>query len=554
MLCSLSIRNFAIIASLDVDFGSGFSALTGETGAGKSILIGALELALGARASADQVRSGAARATVDAVFDLEQSAEAAAVVAQMGFELEEGRLLLSREVTAGGKSSARIAGRMATAAQLREIGEWLLDLHGQHEHQSLLSSARHRELMDDWAGASVLPLRQVVARAFEGAQSLQAEMQRLEMDARDRERTLDLYRFQVEEIRNAALSPGEEADLQAEAKRLANAENLSSSVLQAVSDLEADETGALALVSAAARALESAAAIDASLAPLLEAVRSASYNLEEAARDLARYTDAVEPDPQRLAEVEERLDLLKRLKRKYGDTVEEIIRYGQETAEKLDALTHSEQRLDELKAEVGVAQRELQEAAVALTCARRSAATAFEQAVLAELGDLALERARLEVAISPAEMSSLGADRVEMLFAANPGEPLRALARVASGGELSRVMLAIKSALARQEPLPTMVFDEIDVGVGGRTATTIGVKMASLARAAQVICITHLAQIASRADVHYRIEKVAQGDRAIVMVVRLSPEERVEELARMAGGELTAAALEHARAMLQAAG
>jgi DNA repair protein RecN (Recombination protein N) len=554
VLSTLSVRNFAIIDRLDLEFGPGFNVLTGETGAGKSILLGALNLILGARAGAEMVRSGADRATIDAVFDVAGAPHLSEAVERMGYELEDGQLFLSREVAASGKSTCRIAGRPATVTQLKELGDWLVDLHGQHEHQSLLAVSRHLDMLDDWGGREVAALRAQVAEAFLAAQRLRREKESLEADARERAHLIDLYQFQVKEITDARLTEGEDEELASEYKRAANAQKLAEAALTAAEALGGGDSGsggALNALNMAVRVLEEAAALDETLSPALEAIRSASYELVETERDLIRYQDGMEFNPERLEQIEERLELLRTLKRKYGDTIAEIVAYGSETADKLDALTHSEERGAQLDAEIARAEKRLRDLCAQLTSKRCKAAEEFGRITLAELRDLALEKARFEVRMEVGEPTARGADRVEFLIATNPGEPLRPLAKVASGGEISRVMLAIKSALARQEPLPTMVFDEIDVGVGGRTAIAIADKMATLARNAQVLCITHLAQIASRGAIHFYIEKSVIGDRTVTTVVPLTPEERVEEIARMLGGvEMTDAVIRHAREML----
>lgn len=553
VLSTLSIRNFAIIDRLDLQFGPGFNVLTGETGAGKSILMDALNLILGARAGAEMVRSGAERATIDAVFDVSLSPSLQEIVSQMGYDLESDQLFLSREVAANGKSSCRIAGRPATVAQLKELGDWLVDLHGQHEHQSLLAVARHMDMLDDWGGRAIADLRLRNAEAYQALHKLGRERESLETDARERAHLLDLYQFQVKEIREAKLMPGEDKELQTEHRRVANAQKLAEAAQLAAEALGGGETvtGVLTGLNLAARSLEEASLLDATLAPALEAVRSAVYELSETERDLIHYQDGVEFDPDRLAQIEERLETMRNLKRKYGDTIEEILSYRDETTAKLEALAHSEERGEQLAQEIAKAEKHLRELCGRLSGLRCKAAEEFQAITLAELRDLAMEKARFEVQIEVGEPTARGSDRVEFLIATNPGEPLRPLAKVASGGEISRVMLAIKSALARQEALPTMVFDEIDVGVGGRTANVIADKIVTLAANAQVLCITHLAQLASRAATHFYIEKSVKEERTVVTVTPLGANERIAEVARMLGGDkLTETVLSHAREML----
>jgi DNA repair protein RecN (Recombination protein N) len=552
MLRTLSVRNFAIIDRLDLEFGSGFNVLTGETGAGKSIIMDALNLLLGSRAGAEMVRSGAERATIDAVFDVGGSPELKALVAELGFDLEEDQLFVSREVAAGGKSTCRLGGRPASVTQLKAVGEWLVDLHGQHEHQSLLAVARHLDMLDDWGGKPVQSLRAEVATAYAKVQSLRREKEELEKDSRERAHLLDLYQFQAKEIQEARLTVGEDDELQTEHSRVANAQRLAEAAQAAAATLSGEESiGVLGSLAIAVRGLEEAANLDATLAPMLEALRSAAYELTETERDLVRYQDEIEFDPERLEQIEERLETLRTLKRKYGDSIEEILAYGAETAAKVETLSNSEERGAQLDVEIGKADKRLRELCAKLSAVRAKAAKEFQSITLSELRELALEKARFEVHIAQGEPTAKGTDRVEFVIATNPGEPLRPLAKVASGGEISRVMLAVKAALARQEALPTMVFDEIDIGVGGRTANAIADKMATLAKSAQILCITHLAQIASRGQHHYYIEKQVKGDRTIVTVIPLTPDQRVSEIARMIGGaKLSETVLQHAREML----
>lgn len=554
MLQTLSIRNFAIIEKLDIEFGAGLNVMTGETGAGKSIVMDALNVILGGRAGVEMVRGGAEKAAVDAVFSVAGSPEVCALVDEMGFPMEEQTLLLSREINASGKTTARIGGRIATVAQLKEVGDWLVDLHGQHEHQSLLAVPRHLDMLDEWGGKEVFALRAEVAEAFQKVSRLVRERAALETDARERTHLLDLYQFQTQEIAEAKLQSGEEEELLADASRLANAQRLAEAASAGAAALSGEQgMGALEILAAALRGLEDAAALDSALAPIVETMSSAVYELEEVAHDLVRYQDGIEFNTERLEQIEERLELLRNLKRKYGSTLEEILAYQEATLQKLDALTHSEERGQQMDTEIARAREVLEKKCAKLSARRQKLAKEFSQTVLAELRDLAMEKTRFEAHIETGEPTSKGRDRVEFLLAPNPGEPLKPLARVASGGEISRVMLAIKSAMARQEPLPTMVFDEIDVGVGGRTASVIADKLDALGQSAQILCITHLPQIASRGRVHFYIEKNTSGKRTVTSVLPLSPEARVQELARMLGGtEVTETVLQHAREMLRA--
>jgi len=559
MLVELHVTNFALIDRLDLTFGAGLNILTGETGAGKSIIIDALGLALGGRAGADLVRTGAAKATVEAVFDLSRApAEVRRRLAEAGLDgdEEEDTLMVTRELArAGGKSQCRINGRLMPIGVLKEITEGLVDVHGQHEHQSLLAADHHIDILDNWGGKDALALRQQVASLFGEAGALKRELERLRTDARERARMLDLYRFQQEELAGAALQPGEEEELAADRSRLANSEKLSAAASDAYATLSGAERGAGALdaLNAALAAVEHVAALDENLSPLAETLQSAVSFAEDAARELRVYQESVEFNPERLEEIEARLDLIRTLKRKYGETLEEIIAYAAELNGKLDALENSEAREEELTADIGKSEAKLNAAAARLTKVRRKASENFAAGIARELGDLGMAATQFEVSIESQPVTSKGADRVEFLLSPNPGEPLRPLAKIASGGEMSRIMLAMKSVLARTGAIPTMIFDEIDVGVGGRTAQTIGDKLEALAREAQIMCITHLPQIASRAGSHFFIEKQVHEGRTTVSVAPLDSEGRIEEIARMLGGSRRSeAVVQHAREMLAA--
>ena len=559
MLRELHVTNFALIDRLDLVFGAGLNILTGETGAGKSIIIDALGLTLGERAGADLVRTGAVRATIEAVFDLSDTPpDIRTHLAAAGLETDddEDTLIIARElVRSTGKSQCRINGRLVPVAVLREIGDGLIDVHGQHEHQSLLSSDRHVDILDNWCGKDALTLRAEVAGQLASLNVLRRELEKLRTDARERVRMLDLYRFQQEEISTAQLRPGEEEELIADRSRLANAEKLATGAADAYAVLTGAERGSGALdgLNAALAAVEHAAVMDDALNSVANALREAVSYAEEAGQDLRHYQDKIEFNPERLEEIEGRLDLLRTLKRKYGETVEEMIAYGAELDTKLDLLENSEAREADLAAAIAKGETEVGKTAGRLTTLRKKGAANFAKKIAGELGDLGMAATKFEVSIEPHAITSKGGDQVEFLLSPNPGEPLRPLAKIASGGEMSRIMLAMKSVLAKTGTIATMIFDEIDVGVGGRTAQVIADKLDGLAKDAQILCITHLAQIASRADLHFLIEKTQTRDHTTVSVAPLNAEERVEEIARMLGGtRRTEAVVQHAREMLAA--
>ena len=550
MLHALHIENLAIIDRLEVAFEAGFNALTGETGAGKSILIDALNLALGERADISLIRAGAEKLRVNAVFEVPNDPELHALLGELGVEPEDGLLYLSREVHTSGRSIARINGQPAPVSALKALGERLIDMHGQHEHQSLLKPSSHLEFLDRWLGEPALKLRQQVREAVSALRQTERELQEIVAREREREQMLDLYRFQVDEIRAANLQVGEDEQLETEARRLVYAEKLVALAGNAY-DALMGEHGAYDQAASASRNLTEIARIDPSVSPWGEMLESALVQLEEVAHNLRAYAESIEYDPARLEAVIERQELIKRLKRKYGDTIEAVLQYADEAAAKLHALETQTERRAELEAELARLQESAHALCEQLSALRRDGAQRFADAVQAALRTLAMERAQFTVEVRPKPMDATGADSVEFLFSANPGEPPRPLSKIASGGEMSRVMLALKTVLADAAPVPTLVFDEIDAGIGGRTAHAVGEQIAQLAQHCQILCITHLPQIACRANHHLLIEKHTDGAATRASVQPLTGEARVQEIARMLAGTPTETALQHARELLR---
>lgn len=550
MLVELAVENFALVEKVRLPFGAGLNLLTGETGAGKSILLDALGMVLGERATGDLVRHGCDKARVEAVFQMDETPEPRLLQAleSTGIELEDGLLILSRELTAAGKSQARVNGRPITVGTLKTLGDALVDIHGQHEHQSLMAVERHTDLLDLWAGADVQKKKATVLEAYEAARAARREWEALLRDARERARTLDLLSYQRDEIEAAAPKVGEDEDLAAEKLKLGSAERLHAAAQSAYSALR--DSGAIEALSSAVGEIERASRLDPSLSSLLETLQSALYAADDAARDVRTYRDSVEFQPERLEEIEARLDILKTLKRKYGEGLAEVLAYHTEISERLETLENAEERLGQLERATKDAEAELARRCATLTEARKKAAAPFAKAIQTELKDLAMAATRFSVSIEPKEPGASGADAVEFLISPNPGEPLRPLAKIASGGELSRLMLALKSVMARNIAPPVMVFDEIDSGIGGRTGTILAEKLHTLAGRAQTLCITHLPQIAAKGDVHFFIEKRVEGKRTVIHVAPLGGEARVSEIARMLGGEATEAVVKHARELL----
>lgn len=555
MLRTLAIRDLAIIDRLEVEFENGLNALTGETGAGKSIIIGALGLALGDRTTPDIVRAGASAASVSALFDVRTWPRIIESLAASGYTAPHGELLITREVQNNGKSSARVGDRPAPLSHLRDIAESLVDMHSQHDHQTLLSVKRHIDLLDTWGGEELLDLRGRTKEAWKEALDTRNRLQRLVGTEQERLRQLDLLRFQIQDIASADLRDGEEEDLNAEAIRLRNITKLRDSVTGALSYLQDRQDSALDSLHFASRSLEHAANLDPALAASLDLLQSARYDAEEATRALADYVHTLDADPMRLESIQQRLGRISDLKRKYGPTVSDVLLYAARAQDELDGLEGSDEDQVTLEQRYTTL-REIHESLCAeLSFGRITAAERLEQRIGVELKDVALEHAVFRVAFESTDPGPNGSDSVEFLIAPNRGEPPRPLARIASGGEISRVMLAIKSAVAAAGSVPTLVFDEADAGIGGRTAEAIGQKMRRLSAGAHVLCITHLPQIAVAAHHQYAIEKNEANGRSVVRIRRIEDEERVDELARMiAGSVVTDAVRKHVRELLASGG
>jgi DNA repair protein RecN (Recombination protein N) len=554
MLTELRIRDFAIIDRLAVRLEPGLNVLTGETGAGKSIIVGALSLLLGERASADVVRSGAESAEVEGVFDIESVAALGALLAERGLESEDGLLILRREVSAGGRGRVWINGRAATVALLNELGTYLVDLHGQHEHQSLLHQRHQRSLLDAYAGAGADA--DEVRRQYDRLREAEARLVTLDEQVRQTEQRADYLRFQVDEIERAKVRPGEADELEVEARRLAHAGELAGLAGTLHNELYAGEGAVATRLAELRRVLEQIIRIDTSLQAWREVVENALYGLEELGREMGGYASAVEHDPARLDQIRHRQELLERLQRKYGPELEDVARTAEAARAELAALDSSALDRDEIEREIGRARRALTEAAERLTAARQAGAQRLTDEIAGALPELGMTAASFLVELTPrTEIAASGAEDVEFRIAVNAGFEPKPLARVASGGELSRVMLALKTALARLDSIPTLIFDEIDAGIGGRVANQVGDKLRRVALQHQVFVITHLPQIASRADHHMLVQKELSADgMTATRVVHVSGDDRVRELARLLGGDPeSSVSLQHARELLASA-
>lgn len=557
MLASLYIENYALVESLSTEFDAGFTVLTGETGAGKSILIGALQLAVGARA--DLVRDDGAMVAAEFVVDRADPVNARLV--DLDIPVEDGRLVLSRRIGRGG-GACRINGRPATVSMLRTLGELLVDFHGQHDHQSLLRPRSHLRFVDAYGGAPLAAELAAYQALYDERARVMESLKAITRDDREARRRADLLRYQLDEIDRASLTPGEEASLIAERRRLANAETLALRAREAALALGGDEAEASAreLIALAISALDELARLDPELEPLSAEVRGALVTVEEAARSLSDYANDVELDEARLEEVEGRLALLHDLKRKYGDSVEEVLAYRASVAAEVASIENADATIDELTRRLEDLAGQLASTASTLTELRRVAAARLVRRVSARLGKLGIPEGRLEVDHEVlrelSEFTRRGADRLEFLLRSNPGQPPLPLAKIASGGELSRTMLALKAESALDEEIPTLVFDEIDAGIGGTTSAQVGRELMALAMRrsrTQVLCVTHSPQIAALAHHQIAVSKSQEGSRSVIRARRVAQEERVAELARMLGaGPDDEAAFEHAEVLVQA--
>ena len=550
MLVELRIRDYAVVEDLTLSLGPGLNALTGETGAGKSIIVGALSLLLGERASAGVVRAGAERATVEAVFDVSRLDGVEARLEELGFRPEEGHLILRREVAAEGRNRAWVNGSPATAGVVGELGGTLVDLHGQHEHQTLLRSGEQRQILDAFAGAE--SEADTVARIHAAVRTLRRDLEEREARVREVESRADFLRFQLGEIEGAKLHPGEDGELESESKRAEHLEELMEGASGLHDALYGGEEALADRVAEIQSRLGRLARFDPSLGELADSLESAYHTLSDAGRRLGEYAAGVEHDPRRLEEVRRRLDLIFRLKRKYGPELADVLANGQRVREELQELEEADHDLGELRRGLEEAQKELAAAAERLGALRRSAAADLSKAVETALPELGLAGASFQVRLRALEeIGPHGGEAVDFLFAANAGFETMPLSRIASGGELSRVMLALKSILARVDQIPVLVFDEIDAGIGGVVATAVARKLSEVARRHQVFVVTHLPQLASRSDAHLLVEKRQRRGSTVTSVRTLEGEERVEEIARMLGGDPeSAASREHAREML----
>lgn len=552
------IENYAVIERLRVRFHRGLNLLTGETGSGKSIVVDAFGLLLGGRASPEMIRTGADRARVSGIFEAPPAA-VCALLQEAGMEPEEEELLIEREILAGGKSRAFVCNRPVTAALLRQIGQHLGDIHGQHEQQRLYDPGAQLEILDVFAGAG--PLLDEVRELHRRWRACRQELEELERNEQEKERLADLWAFQCKEIEQAAPKAGEDVELEAERRRLQNFARIEEAARGAYEALYEAEDSALARIRASLRRLEDAGRIDPQLGELAGGLRGAELGVEEAALGLRDYLSHLEFHPERLEVIEARLAALDKLKRKYGPGLEQVLAYLEEVREKLAAVENAADRRAALERQLKELSQSYERAAGRLSASRKEAARRLSGKVEEELAALAMERTRFRIQFAEAPWSAEGFDAVKFLVSANPGEEPRPLEKVASGGEVSRIALALKSCAAVQAPAGavapgrTLVFDEVDAGIGGRAAEAVGRRLKLLAKSHQVLCVTHLPQIAGFADHHFLVEKTEVKGRTTAALRELVGEARTREIGRMLSGEkLTAEALRHAEKLIEMCG
>lgn len=577
MLTELHIENFAIIDQLDLNFSPALITFTGETGAGKSIIIDAVEALLGGRADSTLVRSGAERASVEGVFNIP---EVARLQLQEILEREElfddpNYVILGREIRTNGRNVARVNGRTVSASLLREVGEYLVDVHGQSEHLSLLHTSQHLRLLDSYALTAhadgrkqpVSELLKSYGQTYKRLQAVRRDLEQIRQSERDAVRRTDMFTYQINEIEAARLLPDEEDDLRDERNRLANAEGLASLAQEALVALDEGSPEAPAatdLVGQVSHALAGLARLDPSQAALADQGQVLLEGLSELAASLRDYIEGIEFNPKRLDQVEERLALISTLKRKYGDSIPAVLAFAEDARRQLDEISHAEERIQELETEHERLLERLGQEGQALSAQRRAAAEQLAQGIEKELADLHMSGARFTVDFqqrpdpegalledgSRVAFDASGLERVEFLIAPNPGEGFKPLAKIASGGETSRLMLALKNVLAHADQIPTLIFDEIDQGIGGRVGTIVGEKLWSLAREHQVLCITHLPQLAAFGEQHYHVQKSVLSGRTTTQVKPLQGQARLVELAQMLG-EVSEGTLHSARELMQ---
>ena len=551
MLSQLFIKNIAVIESAAIDFENGFNVFTGETGAGKSILIDAINAVLGGRTSRDLVRTGASKAFVSAVFS-DISPKVKNILEELGYDSDEDDLLISREISSEGKNICKINARPATVSALKQLSCALIDVHGQHDSAILQNPELHIGYIDAYGNTSAELLS--YAESYKAMKETERAIKKISMDDSDKEARIDLLKYQIGEIESAAIEEGEEEELLALSKRIKSSENIMELVSGTVAALDGDDgsEGALEELETVIKNAQQLAEYFPDFTGISEKFKSSYYELEEFANDVKNCADELDFDPNLQNRTEKRLDEIFRLKRKYGGSVEAMFAYYNKAKNELDGIEFSEERLEKLNKEYAVLKKAAEEKASVLTQKRLDAAKSFEHAVMNELSYLNMPNVRFSVNFEHTDYFESGCDNIEFYIATNAGEPLKPLAKIASGGELSRIMLSIKNVLADKDEVGTLIFDEVDTGISGAAAQKVGKKLKQVSKGRQIICVTHLAQVAAFADNHLLISKATENERTFTSVTSLDKEGRICELARIMGGEITDSLKNSAKELLEA--
>ncbi|EKN63608.1 DNA repair protein RecN [Neobacillus bataviensis LMG 21833] len=556
MLAELSIKNFAIIQALEISFEKGLTVLTGETGAGKSIIIDAIHLLVGGRGSAEFVRHGEEKAEIEGLFQLDDPNHPILLKAlEFGIDIEEGMVVLRRDISRTGKSVCRINGKLVTISTLREMGGTLVDIHGQHEHQELMDETRHLPLLDQFGSEEIQASLGEYTEVFRRYEHTWHKLKTLSENDQQTAHRLDLIQFQLDEIQKANLKPHEDEELFEEKRKLGNFERVFESVQSGYNGLNGEQKG-LDWVGMTMGYLEDAAALDSAYKEIFESVSNSFYQLEDAARSLRNELDALEYDPGRLNEIEDRLNEINQLKRKYGKTINEIMEYAAKVEEEIETLQNKETHIGELEKELASIKKDLVLEAKQLSELRQKWANKLTKLIHSELKELYMAKTVFEIRFETdlQHFSKNGVDHVEFYISTNPGEPLKPLSKVASGGELSRIMLALKSIFSKHQGVTSIIFDEVDTGVSGRVAQSIAEKIYKVSSGSQVLCISHLPQVAAMADTHLFIAKIIKGGRTKTSVTSLGIEDKIKEIGRMiSGAEITDLTKKHAEELLQLA-
>lgn len=553
MLTNLHVRNLALIEETEINFQEGLNILTGETGAGKSIILGSINLALGSKVSADIIRKGADYALTELSFHLEERDRIEALQDLGIEELEDGEVIISRKITPT-RSQFKVNGQSFTAAQVRQIASYLIDIHGQHDNQQLLNENRHLDIVDAYGASVIHPVKERLKEAFQAYSDTKSKLQSMDTDEEGRNREISFIEFEVNEITNAQLLPNEDAELESSYKKMVNSQKIMEEMAQVDQAIVSGEENAGAMVSNAIRFIHMAASYDDNLKAVADALDQIESMLGDVSIQITDYMEDSTFDEEDFSGVQERLDVINSLKMKYGKTIEDIQAYCEDRQNKLDQLNHYEEEITRLEKLLSEQEAVVDKICNELTLVRKKAANGLTKSIIAALKELNFLDVRFDTEFAKTSYSSNGNDSIRFIISTNPGEDLKPLSKIASGGELSRIMLAIKTVIANQDHIGTLIFDEIDAGISGRTAQLVANKLSQLSRSHQIICITHLPQIASMADLHFMIEKNVTGNKTTTRIFELNEDESVSELARLLGGSsITEAAMNNAIEMKRVA-